>query len=507
MKGHDLKVIMVSLIVLPNLVGCSTENKTQFPSLTTVLTEEQPFQINMSLDFAGKEVPQASNEVQQTIELYTNTKLQITYNQASDYNSKLPAMIASGQLPMVIAGDPRQSYILSAIQEGDFWNLTDYIDDYRNLSTLNPLIYDNVKVDGKLYGLPRTRPISRNTVFYRKDWIEALGLKPPATMDDYYQMLKAFTADDPDKNGKDDTYGVSYMMTAGQFIPDFGVTFGSPNNWRLEEGTFTRMEETPEYMESLNFTKKLYDENLMNHDFATVERTKFEGDFENGKAGAIGNTTNTALAYQSRVQSHSPMSLMDMTGPLAGPAGLRVAGDRGSNGMIMFPKSSVKTEDDLKKLLTFFDKLADNEMADLLEWGIQGKHYELKEGKPLRTNQDQYENQVAFPYKWVMRVVPTDDLKTPGDIDPITKRQLEVEDMNGTYAVPDPTITLFSRTWTEKGNELQQILNDAKVKYVMGKLDETGFKSAIEIAKKHGLDQAAREYAEAFANSQNKDNE
>jgi putative aldouronate transport system substrate-binding protein len=511
MKSKHFKVLGASLAAaMVLLAGCSAgsdqgksgANSGQQSGASGASGQSksaEPYKITMSLNFDGKEVPQPGNEVQQAIEKYTNTKLQITHTPSNDYNSKLPVLIASGDLPMVIAGDSRQSYILNAIQQGAFWDLTNYIKDYKNLASMNQLVYDNVKVDGKLYGLPRYRPLSRSTTAYRKDWLDALGLKPPTTIDDFYNMLKAFTYNDPDKNGKNDTYGLSVFISVGQFGPDFGVAFGAPNNWDVKDGKFTRMEEFPEYMEGLKFTKKLYDEKLMNQDFASTDRAKFEGDFENGKAGAIGNTTNVILSYQSRVQSHNPKAVVDMTAPLVGPKGPRVAGDRGSNGMIMFPKSSVKTEADLKQLLSFFDKLADKPMADLLEWGIQGKHYDVKDGKAVRTNQDAYDNQVAFPYKWPLRVVPTDNIKTPGDMDPVTKRQFEVEDLNGKYAVADPTMTLISKTWNERGNELLQILNDAKVKFVMGKIDENGFKAAVEQFKKAGGDQVAKEYAEAYA--------
>ena len=36
----------------------------------------------------------------------------------------------------------------------------------------------------------------------RKDWLDELNLPEPATLDDYYNVLKAFTEQDPDGNGK-----------------------------------------------------------------------------------------------------------------------------------------------------------------------------------------------------------------------------------------------------------------------------------------------------------------
>src|SRR5690625_5188612 len=94
---------------------------------------------------------------------------------------------------------------IQAARDGAFWDITDYIDDYENLSQLNDIIRNNISIDGKIYGLPRTRPLGREAVSIRKDWLENLGLDMPETIDDFYEVLKAFTNDDPDGNGEDDT--------------------------------------------------------------------------------------------------------------------------------------------------------------------------------------------------------------------------------------------------------------------------------------------------------------
>lgn len=482
------------------LAGCGSDgSKDAAPSSQPA---DKPLTIKMTLNFDGKEVPQKDNEVEKAIEKYTNTNLELTHMASNDFCTKLPVMIASGDLPQVIpsCGAPNQSYLLSAAQGGTFWDITELIKQYKNLSSMPKLVYENVSIDGKLYGIPRFRPLARYTFVYRKDWADALGLQTPKTLDEFYSMLKAFTENDPDKNGKKDTYGISAMIINTAFNPDFGLMFGAPNNWGEKDGKFVKAEETPEYLEGLKFTKRLYDEGLLNKDFASVDRGKFEGDMlDNGKAGAMNATTNNVLAFQARLQKQNPNGQIDFFSVLEGPDGKRVQADRGSNGILMFPKASVRTEAELKQLLAFFDKLAEKEMADLLEWGILGKHYELKDGKPVRTNQEQFDNEVSFPYKWPLRAVPLDNIKTQGDLDPISKKVLQVEKDNEQYAVKDPTMVLVSETWNQKGAELLQILNDAKVKFVMGKIDEAGWQKAVEQYKKAGGDKVAEEYAAAAA--------
>lgn len=43
----------------------------------------------------------------------------------------------------------------------------------------------------------------------RQDWLENLGLEMPTSLDELYDVLYAFTYNDPDGNGVDDTYGIT----------------------------------------------------------------------------------------------------------------------------------------------------------------------------------------------------------------------------------------------------------------------------------------------------------
>jgi putative aldouronate transport system substrate-binding protein len=502
MKKGTVKTIGISVVTTAIagslLAGCSSKEGGSAAQAPTA-APTGPMNVKMTLNFDGKEVPKKDNDVEKAIEKYTNTSMDITHIASNDFCSKLPVMIASGEMPHVLAscGAPSQSYLISAAQGGSFWDLTSIIKDYKNLSSMPKLVYENVSIDGKLYGIPRFRPVSRYTYVYRQDWLQNLGLQEPKTLDEFYNMLKAFTENDPDKNGKKDTIGLTSMVINNTLSPDFGLGFGAPNNWGEKNGVFTKAEATPEYLEGLKFFKKLYDEGLINKDFASIDRGKFEGDFDNGKAGVMSATTNNALGFQARLQKVNPAAKLDFFSVLQAPGGKRVVADRGSNGMLMFPKSAVKTEAELKQLLTVFDKLAEKEMADLLEWGITGKHYEVKDGKAVRTNQEAFDNEVGFPYKLPISTVPLTTIKTQGDLDPISKKVIEVEKANEEFAIKDPTMVLLSSTWSQKGAELTQILVDAKIKFIMGKIDENGWKQEVEKFKKAGGDKVAEEYAAA----------
>src|SRR5690606_35611206 len=61
--------------------------------------------------------------------------------------------------------------------------------------------------DGKSYGVPYSG--QANALFIRSDWLENLGLEAPTNWDELVEVATAFTEQDPDGNGIDDTYGLA----------------------------------------------------------------------------------------------------------------------------------------------------------------------------------------------------------------------------------------------------------------------------------------------------------
>ena len=86
--------------------------------------------------------------------------------------------------------------------------------------------------DGKIYSVFNkyeggTMPVVRG------DWLEKLGLAVPESLDDFYEVLKAFKERDPDGNGIQDTYGLS---TAGLYdIQPFMGAFGVKARYVIDE--------------------------------------------------------------------------------------------------------------------------------------------------------------------------------------------------------------------------------------------------------------------------------
>lgn len=102
-----------------------------------------------------------------------------------------------------------------------------------------------------MYALYQGRPLSRQGIIYRKDWADNLGLSAPTTTDEFYEMLKQFTENDPNGTGENDTIGLADRgdLNSGAF-KTVASWFGTPNNWGEKDG-----ELRPDFM-SLNINKQ-----------------------------------------------------------------------------------------------------------------------------------------------------------------------------------------------------------------------------------------------------------
>ncbi|WP_240414882.1 extracellular solute-binding protein [Paenibacillus periandrae] len=488
-----VSLVLTSSVLLAGCVNGGSKSQDQGAEADN----GQPFKITLMGNMYS-EPPNPESEIQKRIEAYTNTKLQYTWVPASTYKEKVNATIASGELPMaILVTNNKDSNIISAVESGMFWEVGPYLKDYPFLSKLNKDTLNNTSVNGKIYGLFRESDLSTDGIMYRKDWLDNVGMKEPRTIDELYQVLKAFTYNDPDKNGKHDTVGLTEEKLL-KALPTISIFMGAPNGWGEKDGKFTPDFMAPEYLQALKFFKKLYDEKIIVQDFAVLNNQQKRDVFKQGKAGAyLAHMADAPDLYSSVVKAF-PEAKMDIVGNVKGTTTERTRGGTGYNGIIMIPKSSVKTEADLKKVLAFFDKMTDQKMSDLLGWGIEGRHFKTENGKPTFIDQKLWDTETNSCFNQMV-ITSLPNRKTPGEETALEKKKLEILPQSAKFAVINPTNPLISNTFNTKGVELTTAIDDAKTKYIYGKLDDAGWSNAIEEWRKNGGDKIMEEYAASFA--------
>lgn len=127
----------------------------------------------------------------------------------SSYVDGVGRLFASGDYPDVILLNAGQ--YAEYAKTGLLWDMTDAYDNAKFQSHMVlPAVNQSVRIDGRQYGL--STGLGGGCITYVKQaWLDAVGMKAEdiTDWDSYYAMLKAFTEQDPDGNGKNDTYGVA----------------------------------------------------------------------------------------------------------------------------------------------------------------------------------------------------------------------------------------------------------------------------------------------------------
>ncbi|RRJ65726.1 extracellular solute-binding protein [Paenibacillus oralis] len=458
-----------------------------------------PYPLSLVVNQVG-EIPDPNNPIEEKIREYTHTDLRIQWIPYSAYDEKINVMIASNELPKLIKLNYTPTTI-SSLEADLFWDITDKLQNYPNLAAQPQAYYDNIKVNGKVYGIPLFRDMGRAIVSYRQDWLDAAGLKAPVTLDDWYEIIRYSTEEDPDQNGKRDTYGMmldkAYNQGTASTLTRLAVSQGAPNKWGIDEqGNFYPEFESAQFFEVMKLFRRLYEKQLINQDFAVVDSSELNKVYEAGRAN-IRISGGNGQSLQTKLEKVDPKAVVNVS-PLQGPEGRRVPGESGNTGFLAIPKSTVTSEEELDKVLTFVDKLLDPEMVNLINKGIEGVHYKVEGDYTVTIDADKDVQEVK-PYR--------DTLPQRGDLYNMEKKpkgtalfdlNKKIVYENENYIVPNPALTLKSETYNERGGELEQIITDAQTKFIMGQIDEAGWQAAVKRWRESGGDQIAKEYKESY---------
>lgn len=238
-----------------------------------------------------------------------NLKLVLEPSTLQDQDTKINAAAASNSLPDVFMVNRDTWYKL--VQNGLVAKVDDllplmpvrtkghYADADRNkLATL----------DGAMYGLPDPGALPQTDgLVIRKDWLDKLGLQSPKTLDDVLTVLKAFTFNDPDGNGKADTYGFcGYIEGTGLANAGLGQRFewvygayGVAGVWNLSSADAVALNvRDPNFMKATQYIKTLNDEKVIDPDWPTLKKDEFRARWKQGKCGMM-HENFAALATKS----------------------------------------------------------------------------------------------------------------------------------------------------------------------------------------------------------------
>ena len=168
-----------------------------------------PQTVSMML-MLNPEINLKGNPVIAQIEQKTGVKLDIIAPALNDYWDRLGVTVGAGEMPDLITNGTDINFTKWA-NEGLLYNLTDVVKKYPNIMKgLSAGQWSDGSINGTVWAVPRPNAYDKWGFIVNKKWLDKVGLPIPRTVADFEKVCTAFTNDDPDGNGKADTFGATF---------------------------------------------------------------------------------------------------------------------------------------------------------------------------------------------------------------------------------------------------------------------------------------------------------
>lgn len=306
MKKRRTALVLILCLVMASLAGCGKSAAQDDIKVEGPKSEEEKmkkYDPEITLTFAKAEVvtnyPEGQdaqkNDMYKMWEDIMGIKVENSILCASNaMTEKFQLAIASDEIPDF--GIVDAATLASLIKNDMVMDMTDIYDQWAtdNLKAIagqqdNALFAPTLK-DGRYMAIPVANTVgdSYPILWIRSDWLDALGLKAPSTMEEVFAIAEKFAADDPDGNGKDDTYGL-YLdkdLIGLDFIMAAYEVYSKDEYWvKQEDGSFIAGCTDPDAKKPLGALAKLYEAGAIDHEFAVKEQSKEEELIASGKIG------------------------------------------------------------------------------------------------------------------------------------------------------------------------------------------------------------------------------
>lgn len=299
-------------------VETATETETAEPTATPI---EKPVNIDMTLlAYYGDATDNADmklafkNYVTRTygINFYFHTPARDVYIETINLQA------VSGDLTGLVTLFTGYEAIAWA-QEGIILSLDEYLAENETWINIIPEDWKELYTwDGNVWAVPKGADETPSYFIrtMRGDWLDTVKLAKPETIDTFYEVVKAFTYNDPDGNGLNDTWGFCSRNT--WLMQDMFQAYDCRLNhiadvapiWNPNTDIWEDSVIKPEMADCVTFLRKCYTEGLVHPELFSMSSTGVRNLVSNGQAGSCYYWDSWMLAWEANVKKVTPTAYM-----------------------------------------------------------------------------------------------------------------------------------------------------------------------------------------------------
>ncbi|MFG3292282.1 extracellular solute-binding protein [Streptomyces sp. NPDC048179] len=471
-SGKDAKKLLPSYVAnnvvtpdIPSKNGSSVgfTSKLDLATLKTSVPEKlgKGGKVTIMAPFWGSP-PKQDNAYYKAMNSMIGVDVEWQNQDGNTYDQKLGAVLASSEVPDVVVvpnwnmGGKIPTAIISKFADLGPYLSGDKVKDYPNLAAIPTDAWRRCIFGGKLRGLPMPASYVTNIVpFYRKDIFDKKGYEVPRSADEFLALAKEIT------NAKAKRWACMDMKwTAWQM---FSVLSGSekPLGWNLVDGKLVNRIETQEYLEALEWTRKLFAAGVVHPDSMLGKNAPDAG--PKFAAGEFLIYPNDISQWWSRTAEQATQNPdykiwgMDVYAHDGGNPQVWAEQPAGIFAFVNKKASESVIHDVLAVANTTAAPYGTKEYM-ATNYGVEGTHYTVKNGVPTKTTQGN--NEVINAY--VMVASPASTIAHP-DFPEVAKAQVEWQQRMGSFTKKSSffgqMITEPSR-YTNLMNDFEQLEDD-----------------------------------------------
>lgn len=437
----------------------------------------------------------AQNPYWQELNKRLGADLKLTIVPNSDMATKFATLVAGDDLPDLIVpalytpnGLPAGVANLPAWMASKCQDLTPYlsgdeIKEYPFLANLPTAAWKDCRYNGGIYGLPVARGVGGTLLFRRDDLFAQLGANPnPASFAEFREVCKQVS--DPAANR---------WALANSPMDFISQMLGMPFRWREEGGKLKSRYEFEEHKQALADSAQLVKEGAVHPDSFT-NNAPVKKWFNAGSALLNPDRYTAWPQYYAENIAGGAFAISGMRPPKYTGGGWAATWQAQATNNFTVMKKADETR--IRQLLKVCDWLAapfGTEEYLFRKYGVAGVHYVMKDGGPQQSQAGITQTVLGIRYI----VDAPDVIFIPGNPD-ATRKSYEYQSSIIPTSVADPTLSLFSDTWSRKQGQLGTIINDAQNDILSGRKPVSTWDDVVKQWRSTGGDQVRTEFEEAL---------
>jgi putative aldouronate transport system substrate-binding protein len=515
-KRKALAMLALTAAIGMTMAGCSGSSDPKPETNGGQGAGEETIKLNFFNSIGYRQtspMPARENDpIRQLIEKDNNIELDMTLG-GENWKDKLNLLISSNQIPDILTFPDRASAI-KYYDQGLVAELDEALKEVPGLTeAFDPSRLEPMKYKDHLIGLPGSESVGGvNGWWINGTWLKKLNLQAPTNPEELMTVMKAFTFDDPDGNGKDDTYGflamlpkdgsLGYSTSGAQGFQQIFWMFGvQPNFVDVKDGQVVVYNTDPKTKEALQYIQGMINAKVVDPDWVTIdEGLKRDNKMYQGKVGIMmGDWRRMEPAEQQKMQeTGGSVPEWQQIAPPKGPYGDQILDTKPfQQSMIGLSKEALKDAAKTKRALEFIKYLYTNQEAyPYLAYGLLDKTFTMTDGKPALIDKSTYnEKDVEWRYNYAFVRKANDgtyfDFKNPD----VTNANQKLN--NGYLKDNNVNPRVFDDPNDPLAQDRIKYVNEMMLKFVTGKESLDNWDAYVATLKdKFKLDAAIATYTE-----------